>query len=66
LQTRKWILIQAEPKIDENILKKFGHVFYNKKDDSLIVETDKDCRLEISKFLFEKGYIVKELHLEEI
>ncbi len=60
------VIVQTEPIISADLLEKFGNVRYDEKNQIFTIEADRDCRLEISKFLFEKGYIVKELHLEEI
>lgn len=60
------LIVQTEPIASAELFEKFGNVRYDEKNQIFMIETDKDCRLEISKFLFEKGYIVKELHLEEI
>jgi ABC-2 type transport system ATP-binding protein len=61
------IAVQTEPEIDEEILKKFGRVDYDERlaGGAYVIETEKDCRLEIAKALFERGLVVKELHLIE-
>lgn len=59
------IVVQTEPKADENLLKKFGRVGYDEIRDVFVVEVERDCRVELSKNLFENGYVVKELHLRE-
>ncbi len=38
---------------------------YDEERDIFVIEVEKDCRVELSKTLFENGYIVKELHLSE-
>ncbi len=57
------IVVETEPSIDASILEPFGNV--KVKDSQIIVEAEKDCRIEISKTLVQKGYIIKELHLME-
>ncbi len=57
------IVVETEPTIDASILEPFGNV--KVKDSQIIVEAEKDCRIEISKTLVQEGYIVKELHLME-
>lgn len=57
------IVVETEPALDASILESFGNV--KVKDSQAIVEAEKDCRVEISKMLVEKGYIIKELHLTE-
>jgi ABC-2 type transport system ATP-binding protein len=65
------IFLETEPQLeDESVLKPFasrieivdgddeGHRRY-------ILECERDCRVEIAKTLFEMGYVVKELHLQE-
>ena len=59
------IAVQSEPKANEELLKKFGRVSYDEKSDVFVIEADDDCRIEIARFLFENGYVVKELHLIE-
>ncbi|MCS7119372.1 MAG: hypothetical protein RMH75_04845 [Archaeoglobaceae archaeon] len=59
------ILLQTEPRASENLLERFGKVSYDEKSGNFLIEVERDCRLEISKFLFENGYIVKEIHLKE-
>ncbi|MET1125166.1 MAG: ABC transporter ATP-binding protein, partial [Archaeoglobaceae archaeon] len=59
------IAVQSEPKASEELLKKFGNVSYDEKSDVFVIEADGDRRVEIAKFLFNNGYIVKELHLIE-
>lgn len=59
------IVVQTEPKADESLLKKFGRVGYDEIRDVYVVEVERDCRIELSKSLFENGYIVKELRLRE-
>lgn len=64
LKAKKSILIQTEPTINSDILEKFGKVSYDERNKSFRIEVERDCRVEISRFLFEKGFVVKELHLE--
>jgi len=58
------VVVQTEPRADEGLLKRFGRVSYDEKRDAWIVEVEKDCRVELSKHLFENGYVVKELRLK--
>jgi ABC-2 type transport system ATP-binding protein len=57
------IVVETEPPAEASVLEAFGKV--KVKDSQLIVEAEKDCRLEISRTLFDKGYLIKELHLME-
>lgn len=57
------IVVETEPEVDRSILKQFGKV--RVEDSRVIVEADRDCRIEISKLLFQRGYTIKELHLIE-
>jgi len=59
------IVVQTEPRADEGLLKKFGKVSYDERRDVFILEVERDCRVEISKHLFENGFVVKELRLKE-
>lgn len=63
--SRMEIAVQTEPPADESILKKFGKVRYDEERDVFVIEVERDCRVELSKSLFENGYVVKELHLSE-
>ncbi|MEM3391424.1 MAG: ABC transporter ATP-binding protein [Archaeoglobaceae archaeon] len=60
-----FIEVQTEPRADIELLKRFGEVMYDEGTQNFLIKVEKDCRLEISKHLFEKGYVVKELHLRE-
>ncbi|MEM0203993.1 MAG: ABC transporter ATP-binding protein [Archaeoglobaceae archaeon] len=60
-----FIEVQTEPKADIELLRRFGDVTYDERTQNFLIKVEKDCRLEISKYLFEKGYVVKELHLRE-
>lgn len=64
-KTRMEIQVQTDPPADESILKKFGDVRFDDEKNVYIVEVERDCRVELSKALFENGYILKELHLSE-
>ncbi len=57
------IVVETEPLAEASVLEAFGKV--KVRDSKLIVEAEKDCRLEISRILFDKGYLIKELHLME-
>jgi len=57
------IVVETEPAADASVLEAFGEV--KVKDSRIIVEAEKDCRVEISRALFDKGYLIKELHLME-
>ncbi|AGK60436.1 ABC-type multidrug transport system, ATPase component [Archaeoglobus sulfaticallidus PM70-1] len=57
------ILVEADPKPDPSIFEDFGEV--KAENDRFWIISDRDCRTEISKKLFEEGYLIKELHLEE-
>jgi ABC-2 type transport system ATP-binding protein len=58
------IAVETEPELDPSILETFGRV--SMEGSKAIVEVEKDCRVEISKALNERGYIVKELHMLEL
>ncbi len=57
------IIVETEPMIDVSILEPFGNV--KTRGSQIIVEAEKDCRIEISKTLVREGYTIKELHLME-
>jgi ABC-2 type transport system ATP-binding protein len=59
------IAVAAEPEPDQKILKKYGRVKYDYERGIYLLETDRDCRIEVSRELFEHGFVVKELHLME-
>ncbi|MEM1670905.1 MAG: ABC transporter ATP-binding protein [Archaeoglobaceae archaeon] len=59
------IVLQTEPEISKEMLEKFGKVSYEETTKSFLLEVEKDCRLELSKFLVENRFLVKELHLKE-
>ncbi|WP_202319927.1 ABC transporter ATP-binding protein [Archaeoglobus neptunius] len=65
LNSKMSIIVQTEPQADESLLREFGDVSFDEQQDAFVIDVERDCRVEISKRLFESGYIVKELHLRE-
>ncbi len=59
------IAVQTVPEADEEILKKFGKVRYDERSGNYIIEAEVDCRVELSKILTERGFLIKELHMME-
>lgn len=65
------IVVETEPRLeDEGALKPFAsriEVVDSEEGDGrkYVLECSRDCRAEIARTLFEMGYVVKELHLQE-
>ncbi len=59
------IAVQTVPEVDEEILKSFGKVSYDERSGNYIIEAERDCRVELSKLLAERGFLIKELHMME-
>jgi ABC-2 type transport system ATP-binding protein len=65
------IFVETEPQLnDESILKSFASRIEvvekgEGRNRKYMLECDRDCRTEVAKTLFEMGYVVKELHLQE-
>jgi ABC-2 type transport system ATP-binding protein len=60
------ILVQPEP-FDDNLmdlLSEFGEI--SMSDRMILITSERDCRLEVSKKLFENGYYLKELYIKDI
>lgn len=59
------VVVQTEPRADESLLREFGEVEYDESRDVYVIKVESDCRVEISRTLFEHGFVVKELSLRE-
>jgi len=58
------ILIETQPALDESLVRPFASKI-ELNGSKIIIETENDCKVELSKVLWENGYSIKELHLLE-
>ena len=61
------IFVETEPQLeDESVLKAFAsRIEVDAEGRRYMLECQRDCRVEIARTLFEMGYVVKALHLQE-